>query len=445
MIFVDVIIVFLPLCAEMTFYSPFTGPFSSFPLPSNVILTEPATDNTIDIGTSTKRYKTLWSTDVHTSTVEADTVTTNDLQTSTLEAAGITMTGDIDLNSHNLIGVGEVLTTADNVVISSGGLSITGGLIVAIGSNVIAVNDTTVVGRDAAANTGSDQSAVYGGGASSNGPNGTVVGWGASIPDGSNNIAIGAQSSAGGALQDVCMALGPQAVANQVGTISIGASATTTAPQAIAIGWGSSNANAHTVILGDTSVGDISPQQAGCNLGQYFPIGNLYANGRLFTAGNPVTFLSFGQFSTVALSNTTAVTSLTTGSSQVGSLILPLTSPGTQMVMSANMTASAVAGATLTFSLYINNALALALNAIAIPITSTILTVTLDMAVRSTAMTIFAQPILPGVVPNPTAATIAYDPTISNTFDLRAAWSAANAANTVSVFSMRNVIHALAE
>ena len=63
----------------MTYYNQSTGPFSPFPVPSNVILTVPNSDNTIDIGTSTKRYRTLYATDVKNTTLETTTITATTL------------------------------------------------------------------------------------------------------------------------------------------------------------------------------------------------------------------------------------------------------------------------------------------------------------------------------------------------------------------------------
>jgi hypothetical protein len=201
---------------------------------------------------------------------------------------------------------------------------------------------------------------------------------------------------------------------------------------------------AHTVILGDSAVVDISPMAAEANLGANNAFGNVYANGQFFIGGLPVSYMSFSQFSTVTVSNTTALTSLTTGSSQTGSLTIPVSTVGMQMVLSGNMQAVAVASATLTLSLYIGGSLALAFNALTIPGSSAVLTLTVDMVVHSGVINILAQPVLAGVTPNPISATVAYTPGSSNVFDLRATWSAANSGNVLSVFGLRNVVHGLA-
>lgn len=97
----------------MTYYSPFTGPFTPYPpLPDNVIVTVPAVDNAIDIGTSVKRYRNLWATDVHstsveTTTVQADTMTLggNDLQT----------TLDTKAGTIGSFGPGRLLSSNDSI------------------------------------------------------------------------------------------------------------------------------------------------------------------------------------------------------------------------------------------------------------------------------------------------------------------------------------------
>ena len=48
----------------MTYFSPFVGPYSNFPVPDNVIVQEPNLDNTIEIGRPSKRYKTIYVAEV---------------------------------------------------------------------------------------------------------------------------------------------------------------------------------------------------------------------------------------------------------------------------------------------------------------------------------------------------------------------------------------------
>lgn len=76
----------------MTYYSQFTGPFSPFPIPPSVIVTVPATDNTIDIGAPTKRYKAEYVVTVHTTDVETSTLTAS----TSITTPAITLNG-VDL------------------------------------------------------------------------------------------------------------------------------------------------------------------------------------------------------------------------------------------------------------------------------------------------------------------------------------------------------------
>lgn len=76
------------------FYSPFTGPFSTLTsqLPADVIVTSPAVDNLIDIGTPSKRYKTEYVVDVKTTSVETTTLTATTVNTTGITATTGTIT-----------------------------------------------------------------------------------------------------------------------------------------------------------------------------------------------------------------------------------------------------------------------------------------------------------------------------------------------------------------
>lgn len=88
----------------MTYYSPFTGPFSPFPIPSNVLLTEPATDNTIDIGTPTKRYRRSYIVDMVSTTSETGTLTATTVHTTGLTSTTGTIT-TLTASTVNTTGV----------------------------------------------------------------------------------------------------------------------------------------------------------------------------------------------------------------------------------------------------------------------------------------------------------------------------------------------------
>lgn len=102
----------------MGFYSPFTGPFSPYPIPGNVLLTEPVSDNTIDIGTSTKRYKTLYATDVKTTS----------LSTATITAGTSISTPDIELDGDDLGTTLSSLQTEIEAKVEGVGVSVVGNV-----------------------------------------------------------------------------------------------------------------------------------------------------------------------------------------------------------------------------------------------------------------------------------------------------------------------------
>lgn len=91
----------------MTYQNPFLGPFIPVvwpAIPSNVIVTVPDSDDTIDIGTSVKRYRNLYATDVHTTSLEATTITATTMSLTTLSTKTVAdlVTGPASATSGNL-------------------------------------------------------------------------------------------------------------------------------------------------------------------------------------------------------------------------------------------------------------------------------------------------------------------------------------------------------
>lgn len=89
----------------------FLGPFAPYPIPSNVIVTEPVSDNTIDIGTSIKRYRTLYATDVKTTTIETATVTAS----TSITTPALTVNGQDVQTEINARASGPLSSTAGHL------------------------------------------------------------------------------------------------------------------------------------------------------------------------------------------------------------------------------------------------------------------------------------------------------------------------------------------
>jgi len=84
------------------YYSPFTGPFANFPVQDNVIVEEPDLDNETDIGSATKRYKTVHAVSIHTDDLRCKTVGV------LAPATEVKLVSPVDANGYDITGVGSV-------------------------------------------------------------------------------------------------------------------------------------------------------------------------------------------------------------------------------------------------------------------------------------------------------------------------------------------------
>jgi len=137
---------------EMAFFSPFTGPWMPYPAPLGTVLEEPATDNTIDIGRPTKRYRTVYATTTESSQLElvnqgappvpdagtTDLYATNagnlvvvrvgSSGTCVTDDGKVPMAADLSMGSHDLTSVGNLNGTAVSSLVHATGASVSGNL-----------------------------------------------------------------------------------------------------------------------------------------------------------------------------------------------------------------------------------------------------------------------------------------------------------------------------
>jgi hypothetical protein len=117
------------------YFSNITGPFSVYPLPTNVIVSNgPTVDGGVDIGQPTKRYRTANMMDVHTQTLEADvsiSLSGVDLQTTLDSKMGNNAGGDLDMKGYSVLHVNNIsgntyTRNADYLVSNTAATSTTG-------------------------------------------------------------------------------------------------------------------------------------------------------------------------------------------------------------------------------------------------------------------------------------------------------------------------------
>lgn len=149
----------------MSYYSPFSGPFSVYPVPSPpVIVTEPDTDDTIDIGSASKRYKTSYIVDMISTTTETGTLTATTVNTAGLSATTGTIT-TLTATTVNTTGLaattinlnGTDLTTELSTVVSCTHPTVVTDHVVVwqTGSSPFLVKDTGIVSNNVVQTDGS--------------------------------------------------------------------------------------------------------------------------------------------------------------------------------------------------------------------------------------------------------------------------------------------------
>lgn len=276
----------------------------------------PRDNNDSDIGTSAKRYKTLYYTTLDpvpsgtaASVVAANgfgaaagpaltlTVTptgllksngtaisaataadvTGQLLTGFVSGAGVLSDADSLLVAMNKLDGNDALALLKTGGVMSGSIDLAGSSLTHVstltpptGNDNIKIGNIIASGNANAGNiaigtsaniSGASLNVALGHSAAASGNNGTSVGFAATSGD--SGTASGSQATAG----ILAVAIGNDARATGNNTISIGDSSRATLLDAIAIGHGANNTTANTILLGSTTVASIRPNSAVCDLG----------------------------------------------------------------------------------------------------------------------------------------------------------------------------------
>jgi hypothetical protein len=401
----------------MAYYSPFVGPFSQFPIPSNVIVAEPASDNTIDIGTATKRYRSLYATDVKTTSIECSTITAStSISVPSLTATTATIT-TLTATTGSVNG--------HPIAVNTGGTSVSG--------NLVSFSDTT--GNDLKDSGVASTAVVTGPGSSTNGNLAVFNGTG------------GTQLSDGGTLSTFLAAYLPLTGGTLTGDVSLGThtiggfagnftnmSNTSLLTHGIAVSGGNITVGGISTIqnAGGTSVAGNLPKYSDTT-GD-----NLTDSGRSVTSF-PFTFFSLSPYEQVTISNSnTQVTLLGTGN---GSLTIPANTTRTGSFIEMNGRArigQILTGSTFTIQVMVNG-VALPGAGTAWSATGGASAVKFDLAAKLWLDTgnCFLDVIITdnhnatGPLLGGAAEIAAWDPTIANTLDLQGAFSVASASNNL--------------
>lgn len=402
------------------YYSSVAGPFSNMPLPNNVVLTTPSSDNTTDIGTPTMRYRNAYVTGVFTTNLTATTITAQNVTaTSNVTTPAITLNGsdlgtelatfvsgngtigDIPqwsgtstLSNSTLVAAnlvsGPSSATNGNLAVFSGstGKSIAdgGNLATYLSSYLVnppTADDTVDLGSASKrmrtlyavdvktttieAATPTFTNVLYNGaileGSSATSTDATGISLGVAANSGVNSVCIGNNAAAPGT---TAVALGSTAAASQTGAIAIGSNAVANQSNAIQIGSGTNNV-ANTVQLGSTTTTNIKPLSSACDLATSAkPFVNVWAQNNR-TLGVPSSVSLYSMFADNGVSSTNVETNISTSASSIGSLVLPSGLPnGMNFTFSLSEQFTSSLGDTLTIRLYTGGSTVL--GAISIPV-----------------------------------------------------------------------------
>lgn len=212
-------------------------------------LISPSVTNTDDIGTSSKRYKTVYYTTLDPAPVDAGA----------LQKSGGTMSGVLDMGAQEIINCSAIRSNNTNVIHGTS-VALTG-------------TNNTVMGTSA---NGSGSSTVYGAFASSvTGLTNTCIGAN-SIASATGNTLVGNNSSASGS-QNVAVGASASATASSV---AIGNNAISSATSAHVIGFSLTNPTTNSMLLQASN--NIRPSATTCDLGTAgVPFQTLYLNTNL--------------------------------------------------------------------------------------------------------------------------------------------------------------------
>lgn len=160
------------------------------------------------------------------------------------------------------------------------------------------------------------------------------------------------------------------------------------------------------------------------------------ASNNVFVNNFGVSFSNFQQTAQVTILNTAALTSITTGAGNIGSLTFPTSNNGQWMQIYVPFQSESTGSPTLTFSLILNTVSECSVTfSPANALTQGLLRVLL--MVGPDYLNIFMEQLLSGISNVCSFFRATYVPASSNTFDIAAQWSAASSSNVVGVTSVQ--------
>src|ERR1700742_69629 len=313
--------------------------------------------------------------------------------------------GNFDMNSNELVNVLRIVPPSDDCL---------------FGNGATGTNQATAIGDGA--NGGFNQGVAVGQGSSTNAL-GVAVGVTA-INTGNNDVAVGNSAQTHNQFD---VAIGTAAVTH--GGIAIGASAAASGGFAIAIGDTCVNATPHSCLIGDSGILNVRANNLACDLGS---ISQPFKTCWLRDA-QPAVGCIFSMFGAVTLTNLTAETSLTTGNANGNPSFSANQNLGSVIRFKVGYSLTVASTATLTLRFKVDGTTVVSQVTGGAPAAAVASNCVADFVVQSTTlfsnMTISANSAASSI----TSASTAYNPAISNTFDLTGQWSAAATGNSITV------------
>ena len=332
----------------------------------------------------------------------------------------VPMTGNLNMNGHQLNNVLNITTSNNSVIVGNGAAS-SGGSQVAVGQN---------------ANSGAGAfSIAIGVNSSAVGARGLAVGSGA-ITTGVDSVSVGRSAQGSGSNQTI---IGSNSTCNASQyACTFGQACHSDAFAAITIASGNNNTTnsvAQSVLFGDALISNVRPDNNGlCDLGS--SSNNFKA---CYLIDSQVAVGSkFSMYDDVAVDNTVVETSINTGLA-VGNLAYSPTIPlGTVFEFDVNFLVNSAAGDTLTLRYYSNAGLlfshVLVYAALTVNSAGNIHTM---ITVRNGAVQVNSIEMINGAVNMVTASAVVFDRTIANTFNVSAQWGANASQFTCNQFFLK--------
>ena len=326
-----------------------------------------------------------------------------------LADGSVSMTGNLDVDSHEVLNVLAIRTPNTGVIFGS--LASAGG------------NSTTAIGNDAngSASLGgtcvgrlstcsANNCCAYGISSTASAVGATSIGRN-SQAIASNSISLGASSNSSGA-----------------DSIAIGSTAIASAQNSISLGNAANNVDVGTCLIGHNTISNIRPNNDNvCDLGTSSnQFKNLNYAGWLNGGVRPAYVSMYSTYDDTTVNNTVIETNISNTGMSVGSLTVAANQPlGSSLVFNLCMNVSSVAGDTLDIRWYTNAGL-LFTNNLVIPALAVNLPVLIQtyVTIRNGALHVCSNSTISGLVSTIIDSSIVYDRTIANAWTVTAQWGA---------------------